>query len=113
VASDERLRAPQIRAAERLGQLQEAYVNAKTPEEQAAIASQMRAYSGKDEDWKVQVTLQSRTWMAPRQQGRSFATTAVLEMCRKLVEPKTASTPRNTTLTRWRQACLRGVPMAV
>ncbi|WP_057091927.1 hypothetical protein KV708_08540 [Comamonas thiooxydans] len=57
VASDERLRAPQIRAAERLGQLQEAYVNAKTPEEQAAIASQMRAYSGKDEaDWKVQVT---------------------------------------------------------
>lgn len=56
-ASDERLRAPQIRAAERLGQLQEAYVNAKTPEEQAAIASQMRAYSGKDEaDWKVQVT---------------------------------------------------------
>nr|WP_279088448.1 hypothetical protein [Comamonas thiooxydans] len=56
-ASDERLRAPQIRAADRLGQLQEAYVNAKTPEEQAAIASQMRAYSGKDEaDWKVQVT---------------------------------------------------------
>ena len=57
VASDERLRAPQIRAAERLGQLQEAYVNAKTPEEQAALANQMRAYSGKDEaDWKVQVT---------------------------------------------------------
>lgn len=57
VASDERLRAPQIRAAERLGQLQEAYINAKTPEEQAAIANQMRAYSGKDEaDWKVQVT---------------------------------------------------------
>lgn len=56
-ASDERLRAQQIRAAERLGQLQEAYINAKTPEEQAAIASQMRAYSGKDEaDWKVQVT---------------------------------------------------------
>ncbi len=57
VASDERLRAPQIRAAERLGQLQEAYINAKTPEEQSALASQMRAYSGKDEaDWKVQVT---------------------------------------------------------
>ncbi|BCX53872.1 hypothetical protein [Comamonas thiooxydans] len=57
VASDERLRAPQIRAAERLGQLQEAYINAKTPAEQAALASQMRAYSGKDEaDWKVQVT---------------------------------------------------------
>ncbi|WP_341679651.1 hypothetical protein [Comamonas thiooxydans] len=57
VASDERLRAPQIRAAERLGQLQEAYINAKTPEEQAALANQMRAYSGKDEaDWKVQVT---------------------------------------------------------
>lgn len=56
-ASDERLRAPQIRAAERLGQLQESYINAKTPEEQAAIAAQMRAYSGKDEaDWKVQVT---------------------------------------------------------
>ena len=55
--SDERLRAPQIKAAERLGQLQESYINAKTPEEQAAIASQMRAYSGKDEaDWKVQVT---------------------------------------------------------
>ncbi|UUE94469.1 hypothetical protein [Comamonas thiooxydans] len=57
VASDERLRAPQIRAAERLGQLQESFVNAKTPEERNAIASQMRAYSGKDEaDWKVQVT---------------------------------------------------------
>ena len=57
VGSDERLRAPQIRAAERLGQLQESYINAKTPEEQAAIAGQMRAYSGKDEaDWKVQVT---------------------------------------------------------
>ncbi len=57
VASDERLRAPQIRAAERLGQLQDAYINAKTPEEQAALVSQMRAYSGKDEaDWKVQVT---------------------------------------------------------
>lgn len=57
VASDERLRAPQIRAAERLGQLQEAYINAKTPEEQAALANQMRAYSGKDEaDWRVQVT---------------------------------------------------------
>ena len=57
VASDERLRAPQIRAAERLGQLQESFVNAKTPEERSAIASQMRAYSGKDEaDWKVQVT---------------------------------------------------------
>lgn len=56
-ASDERLRAPQIRAAERLGQLQDAYVNAKTPEEQSAISAQIRAYSGKeDADWKVQVT---------------------------------------------------------
>lgn len=55
--SEDRLRAPQIKAAERLGQLQESYINAKTPEEQAAIAAQMRAYSGKDEaDWKVQVT---------------------------------------------------------
>lgn len=49
INSDERLRAPQIRAAERLGQMQEAYINAKTPQEQAAIAAQMRAYSGKDE----------------------------------------------------------------
>ncbi|WP_218243246.1 hypothetical protein [Comamonas fluminis] len=55
--SDDRLRAPQIKAAERLGQLQDAYVSAKTPEEQAAIATQIRAYSGKeDADWKVQVT---------------------------------------------------------
>ncbi|MEG0557956.1 MAG: hypothetical protein RR574_16065 [Comamonas sp.] len=56
-SSDERLRAPQIRAAERMGQMQETLLNAKTPEEQAAIAAQIRAYSGKDEaDWKVQVT---------------------------------------------------------
>lgn len=61
VGSDERLRAPQIRAAERLGQLQEAYINAKTPEEQAALASQIRAYSGKDLDsWKA-VALQGGT----------------------------------------------------
>lgn len=57
VGSDERLRAPQIRAAERMGQMQEALLNAKTPEEQAAIAAQIRAYSGKDDaEWKVQVT---------------------------------------------------------
>lgn len=62
INSDERLRAPQIRAAERLGQMQEAYINAKTPQEQAAIAAQMRAYSGKiDEDrWKA-VALQGGT----------------------------------------------------
>ncbi|CAM4266971.1 hypothetical protein COAQ111491_14110 [Comamonas aquatilis] len=55
--SEDRLREPQIRAAERQGQLQEAYFNAKTQGERDAIASQMRAYSGKDEaDWKVQVT---------------------------------------------------------
>ena len=57
INNDERLRAPQIRAAERLGQLQDAYIGAKTPEEQAAISAQIRAYSGKeDADWKVQVT---------------------------------------------------------
>lgn len=62
INSDERLRAPQIRAAERLGQMQEAYINAKTPQEQAAIAAQIRAYSGKiDEDrWKA-VALQGGT----------------------------------------------------
>lgn len=61
INSDERLRAPQIRAAERLGQLQESYINANTPEEQAAIANQMRAYSGKDADsWKA-VALQGGT----------------------------------------------------
>lgn len=49
INSDERLRAPQIRAAERLGQLQDAYINAKTPEEQASIANQIRAYSGKED----------------------------------------------------------------
>jgi hypothetical protein len=44
-----------------LGQLQEAYINAKTPEEQAAIAAQIRAYSGKDSDsWKA-VALQGGT----------------------------------------------------
>lgn len=57
IGNDERLRAPQIRAAERMGQMQDALLKAKTPEEQAAIAAQIRAYSGKDEaDWKVQVT---------------------------------------------------------
>ncbi|PIG07840.1 hypothetical protein [Comamonas sp. 26] len=55
--SEDRLREPQIRAAERIGQMQEAYINAETPEQKAAIASQMRAYGGKDDaDWKVQVT---------------------------------------------------------
>ena len=55
--SEDRLREPQIRAAERMGQMQEAYLNAETPEQKAAIASQMRAYGGKDDaDWKVQVT---------------------------------------------------------
>ena len=47
--SEDRLREPQIRAAERMGQMQDALVNAKTPEAQAAIAAQIRAYSGKDE----------------------------------------------------------------
>lgn len=61
VGSDERLRAPQIRAAERMGQMQEALLNAKTPEQQAAIAAQIRAYSGKDSDsWKA-VALQGGT----------------------------------------------------
>lgn len=62
ISNDERLRAPQIRAAERLGQLQDAYINAKTPEEQAAIAAQIRAYSGKVEEdrWKA-VALQGGT----------------------------------------------------
>ncbi|MEG0939719.1 MAG: hypothetical protein RSE32_13555 [Comamonas sp.] len=61
INSDERLREPQIRAAERLGQMQDAYLNAKTPEEQAAISAQMRAYSGKDSDsWKA-VALQGGT----------------------------------------------------
>lgn len=47
----------QIRAAERMGQMQDDLLNAKTAEEQAAIAAQIRAYSGKeDSDWKVQVT---------------------------------------------------------
>ncbi|UUE95367.1 hypothetical protein [Comamonas thiooxydans] len=61
VGSDERLRAPQIRAAERMGQMQDALLNAKTPEEQAAIAAQIRAYSGKESDsWKA-VALQGGT----------------------------------------------------
>lgn len=61
VGSDERLRAPQIRAAERMGQMQDALLKAKTPEEQAAIAAQIRAYSGKDSDsWKA-VALQGGT----------------------------------------------------
>lgn len=55
------MRAPQIRAAERIGQLQDQYLSAKTPEEQAAIAAQIRAYSGKDSDsWKA-VALQGGT----------------------------------------------------
>jgi len=61
ITNDERLRAPQIRAAERIGQLQEQYLKAKTPEEQAALAAQIRAYSGKDSDsWKA-VALQGGT----------------------------------------------------
>lgn len=61
IGNDERLRAPQIRAAERMGQMQEDLLNAKTPEEQAAIAAQIRAYSGKDSDsWKA-VALQGGT----------------------------------------------------
>ena len=61
VGSDERLRAPQIRAAERIGQLQEQYLKAKTPEEQAALAARIRAYSGKESDsWKA-VALQGGT----------------------------------------------------
>lgn len=61
IGSDERLRAPQIRAAERMGQMQEDLLNAQTPEEQAAIAARIRAYSGKDSDsWKA-VALQGGT----------------------------------------------------
>lgn len=61
ISNDERLRAPQIRAAERIGQLQEQYLSAKTPEQQAAIAAQIRAYSGKESDsWKA-VALQGGT----------------------------------------------------
>lgn len=61
ITNDERLRAPQIRAAERVGQLQEQYLNAKNPEVQAAIAAQIRAYSGKESDsWKA-VALQGGT----------------------------------------------------
>lgn len=61
ISNDERLRAPQIRAAERMGQMQEDLLNAKTPEEQAAIAARIRAYSGKDSDsWKA-VALQGGT----------------------------------------------------
>lgn len=62
INSDERLRAPQIRAAERLGQMQEAYINAKTPQEKAEIAAQIRAYNGKMEEdrWKA-VALQGGT----------------------------------------------------
>lgn len=60
--SDDRLREPQIRAAERMGQMQEAYINAETPEQKAAIAAEMRAYSGKVEQdrWKS-VALQGGT----------------------------------------------------
>lgn len=62
INSDERLRAPQIRAAERLGQMQEAFINAKTPQEKAEIAAQIRAYNGKMEEdrWKA-VALQGGT----------------------------------------------------
>lgn len=61
ISNDERLRAPQIRAAERMGQMQEDLLNAKTPEEQAAIAARIRAYSGKNEGrWKA-VALQGGT----------------------------------------------------
>ena len=60
--SEDRLREPQIRAAERMGQMQEAYLNAETPEQKAAIASQMRAYSGKiDQDVWKSVALQGGT----------------------------------------------------
>lgn len=60
--SEDRLREPQIRAAERMGQMQEAYINAETPEQKAAIAAEMRAYSGKVEQdrWKS-VALQGGT----------------------------------------------------
>lgn len=61
VGSEERLREPQIRAAERMGQMQDAYINAKTPEEQSAIANQIRAYSGKSEDEWQAVALQGGT----------------------------------------------------
>ncbi|EFI61334.1 MULTISPECIES: hypothetical protein [Comamonas] len=61
INNDERLRAPQIRAAERMGQMQEDLLNAQTPEEQAAIAARIRAYSGKNEGrWKA-VALQGGT----------------------------------------------------
>lgn len=61
IGNDERLRAPQIRAAERMGQMQEDLLNAQTPEEQAAIAARIRAYSGKSEGrWKA-VALQGGT----------------------------------------------------
>lgn len=62
INSDERLRAPQIRAAERLEQMQEAFINAKTPQEKAEIAAQIRAYNGKMEEdrWKA-VALQGGT----------------------------------------------------
>lgn len=62
INSDERLRAPQIRAAERLGQMQEAFISAKTPQEKAEIAAQIRAYNGKLEEdrWKA-VALQGGT----------------------------------------------------
>lgn len=61
-SSEDRLREPQIRAAERMGQMQEAYLNAETPEQKAAIAAEMRAYSGKVEQdrWKS-VALQGGT----------------------------------------------------
>ena len=62
INSDERLRAPQIRAAERLEKLQEAFINAKTTQEKAEIAAQIRAYNGKMEEdrWKA-VALQGGT----------------------------------------------------
>lgn len=59
--SEDRLREPQIQAAERIGKRQEAYLAATTDAERASIAAQIRAYSGKDSDsWKA-VALQSGT----------------------------------------------------
>ena len=60
-ASEDRLRGPQIQAAERLGKMQDAYFAATTGADRAAIAAQIRAYYGKDSDsWKA-VALQGGT----------------------------------------------------
>lgn len=50
-------RAPQIRAAERLERLQQQYETAP-PEQRAAIAEQIRAFSGREgsQDWDLRVT---------------------------------------------------------